>query len=331
MQRNYFKQILVALFVLVGVTACDTSEHPTITPLKKVGFQSDVIKRSLGPNVVGQEIEFAFAMALPSAQGKLVSAEVKASIPGAAGTFLETKSYYTDGSGNDIGVTVAQPFLNEGGVTRVNFSADTSAATLRYYYRIPEAAKGQKVSFEFISTSSTGEKVTYTMGPYDIAKMDMVLDLDMQDNGRAYISLADMKVYTAAEAAQNPDKIDLVYLYRSIPGITFNHALVAPAANAQYLPGVTLPAGVNRSAKISKVWNLRDFHLARLQFSIFIDDLDFEKLNIADAPNYAINMRAEAGAWVETADGKYRAFIYMNTVNNTTRSARISIKRYQMN
>jgi|GEM_PF-1466409 hypothetical protein len=96
MQRNYFKHILVATLVLIGLAACDTSDNPTITPLKKVGFQSDVIKRSLGPNVVGQEIEFAFAMALPSAQGKLASAEVKASIPGAAGTYLENKSYYTE-------------------------------------------------------------------------------------------------------------------------------------------------------------------------------------------------------------------------------------------
>ncbi len=169
------------------------------------------------------------------------------------------------------------------------------------------------------------------MGPYTIAKMDMVLDLDMQDKGKAYISLEDLKVYTAAEAAQNLGKIDLVYLYRSIPGITFNHALVAPSASVEYLPGITLPSGVNRSAKISKVWNLRDFHLARLQFSVFIDDLDFEQLNIADAPDYAVNMRSEAGAWVETADGKYRAYIFMNSVNNGNQSARISIKRYTMN
>ncbi len=330
MQRSYFKSTILLLSLLVGLAACEISEHPTVTPLKKEGFQTDVIKRTLGPNVAGLDIEFAFAMALPSAQGKLVSAQVEASIPGAAGTYLESKSYYTDGSGNDIGVTVAQPFLNEGKVTKVNFSADTSAATLRYYYQIPAAAKGQKVSFVFTATSSTGETISYNMGPYDIAKMDMVLDLDVTDGAKSFISLEDMKVYTAAEAAQNPAKIDLVYLYRSIPNITFNHALVAPSADAQYLPGVTLPAGVNRSAKISKAWNLRDFHLARLQFSIFIDDLDFERLDISNSPDYALNMRSEAGAWVETADGKYRAYIYINSVNNTAKSAKISIKRYTM-
>ncbi len=182
----------------------------------------------------------------------------------------------------------------------------------------------------FTSTSSTGETVTYNMGPYDIAKMDMVLDLDVVDATKAFISLEDLKVYTAAEAAQNAGKIDLVYLYRVIPNITFNHALVAPSANSQYLPGVVLPTGANRSAKISKAWNLRDFHLARLQFGIYIDDLDFEKLDISASPDYAINLRAEAGAWVETADGKYRAYVYINSVNNTAKSAKISIKRYTM-
>jgi hypothetical protein len=47
MQRNYFKHILVATLVLIGLAACDTSDNPTITPLKKVGFQSDVIKIGL--------------------------------------------------------------------------------------------------------------------------------------------------------------------------------------------------------------------------------------------------------------------------------------------
>ncbi len=130
MQRSYFKYTLLLLSFLMGIMACDPSDHPTVTPLAKEGFQADVIKRSLGPNVVGIDIEFAFAMAMPAKMGKIVSAQVEASIPGATGTYLENKSYYTDGSGNDIGVTVGQPFLNEGKITKVNFTSDTSAAYL---------------------------------------------------------------------------------------------------------------------------------------------------------------------------------------------------------
>ena len=331
MQRSFSFNTLALLPLLVmGVVACDPSDHPTVTPLKKVGFQNDVIKRTLGPNVVGLNIEFAFAMALPAAEGKLASAQVEATIGGAAGTYLENKSYYTNGSGVDVGIVVAQPSATEGKVTKVTFSADTSAATLRYYYKIPEEARGKTVSFAFTSTNSAGATITYNMGPYDIAQMNMVLDLDVKDGGAQYISIADMKVYTAAEAAQMPTKIDLVYLYRSTSSITFNHALVSPVTDAQYRPDLVVPPGLANKTKISKAWGLRDFHLARLQYGVYIDDLDFQKLDIADAPDFALNLRAEAGAWVETADGKYRAYIYMNSVNNTTKSAKISMKRYTL-
>jgi hypothetical protein len=275
-------------------------------------------------------MEFAYAMALPASKGKIVSAQVEASITGAAGTYLENRSFYTNGSGVDLGVKIGEPSLNEGKITSVAFSEDTSAATLRYFYKIPEEARGKSVTFNFSAKSSNGESVSYAMGPYAIAKMDMVLDLAVKDGDACYISIADMAVYKAADAAAKADKIDLVYLYRSIPKITFAHALVSPAADPQYLPGVTLPAGVNRSAKINKVWDLRDFHLARQKYGIYIDDLDFQQLNLADAPNYAINLKAEAGAWVETADGKYKAYIYINAVDNTNKSAVISIKRYAL-
>ncbi|HEV7350654.1 DUF4466 family protein [Telluribacter sp.] len=328
MQRNYFQYTSLLLSLLLLMTACE--EEKSIIPAAKTQLQNDVIKRTLGPNLVGLNIEFAYAMALAPERGKLVSAQVEASIPGAGGTYLETKTYSTNGSGEDVGIVVGTALPTEGKITKVNFTKDTSASTLRYYYIIPEAARGQEVTFNFSATSSTGETVSYQMGPYKIAKMDMKLDLTVTDDKASYISIEDMAVYTAAEAATRANKIDLVYLYRSIPNITFNHALVSPGASAEYLPGITLPSGVNRRSKVRKEWNLRDFHLARLQFGVYVDDLDFEKINLADSPAYAINMRAESGAWVETADGKYRAYIYVNSVNNGGKSARISIKRYTL-
>ena len=75
-----------------------------------------------------------------------------------------------------------------------------------------------------------------------------------------------------------------------------------------------------------KVFNLQDFNLAQLQYGIYIDDLDFQQQNFATAPNFGINLKQEAGVWVETADGKYRAYIYINSVT-TAGTALISIKR----
>jgi hypothetical protein len=330
MKRKYFNYCAIwFLACTVLISACKDEEYAL--PVAKSGLQNDVIKRTLGPNVVGLKIEFAYAMAIPDNEGRLTSVSVEASIPGAVGTRLENNAYHTNGAGQDVPTQMGEPASTSGNVSEMTFTKDTVAATLRYYYVIPEEARGQQVSFTFSSTATNGESVRYEMGPYQISNMEMVLDKVAVNNAACYISIADMTIYDAAGAAANPDKIDLVYLYRVVAGKTFAHALVSPAADAQYLPGVTLPGGVNKSTRIRKAWALRDQHLARLQFGIFIDDLDFEKLDVSTAPNFAINMKAESGAWVETADGQYRAYIYVNSVNNAGPSMTISMKRLQVN
>lgn len=319
--------VFYSFMMMTFMSSCKEEEYAIPTLPKEL--QNDVIKRTLGPNLVGMNLEFAYAMAIPKSLGKLVSAHVEATIGGAEDTYLENKSYYTNSSGEDVGVEIGAKSVNDGAKTTVTFTKDTMAATLRYYYRIPASAKGKEVSFKFSAIASNGQVVSYNMGPYKIAEMEMALDLNVTDSSNAYISIEDMAVYNSTQAEVNASKIDLVYLYRSIPNITFTHALVAPSASS-YLPGVTLPNGVNRASKIQKVWGLRDFHLARLQYGVYIDDMDFQKLDMSTAVDYAINLRAEAGTWVETADGKYRAYVYINSISNGTKSARISIKRFKM-
>jgi hypothetical protein len=330
MKRSYSNTIFVPVIsaCFLFIVSCTKKEYRL--PIPEQTLQNDVIKRSLGPNVVGLDIEFAYAMALPKEKGKLVSAEVEASIPGAAGTYLEHMSFYTLGTGKDTGIVVGSPSVTNGSKTTFQFTRDTMASTLRYYYRIPEAARGKTVSFKFTAHSSNGETVSYQMGPYKVAKMDMVRNITVSDGNAAYISLTDMGVYTTSNLGANASKIDLIYLYRSFTTSAFNHALVSPAADPQYRPGITLPAGMNKDTRLRKTFNLQDNHLAQLQWGIYIDDIDFEQLDLSDAPNYAINLRAEYGVWAESGDGKYRAYIYLNSVNNTSRTAVISIKRYPL-
>lgn len=313
--------------LLLLLPGCKKEEYKL--PEAKDVLQNTAIKRTLGPNIVGLNIEFAYAMAILPSKGKLTSAQVEASIAGASGTYLENRSFFTNQSGVDVGITVGTPSVTTKNITAVSFNKDTSAATLRYYYVIPEEARGKTVSFTFSAKSSDGETVSYSMGPYTIAKMDITRNIAVSNNNLAYISIADMKAYNATDAAANAAKIDLVYLYRNIATSTFNHALVSPAADPQYLPGVTLPAGVNKSTKLIKVFNLQDYNLALLQYGIYIDDEDFIRQDFTNAPNFAINLKAEAGTWVETADGKYRAYIFFNSVN-AAGTAVISIKRYTM-
>lgn len=327
MNLKYFSLTLIT-FLLVVLIGCQEKEYSL--PVLEGGLHNDCIKRTLGPNLVGGTIEFTYAMALPQKEGKILSAQVEATYAGQGTTYMEHRSFSTNSSGVDVPITIGSASITSGTKTEVVFTKDTCAATLRYFYVIPEEARGKTVSFTFSAKASNGQTVNYKMGPYEITRMDMKLDLVLSDNANSYLSIADLAVYNAAAATANPSRIDLVYLYRTYTATAFNHALVAPAASPDYKPGIVLPAGVNNSAKIIKTWALRDQHLARLQFGIFIDDLDFQKIDFAGAPDYAINLRAEAGTWIETADGKYRAYIYINSINNTAKTMTISIKRYQM-
>lgn len=329
MKRSNQYILPLALLVLgfSSITSCSKKEYAL--PTAKDVLQNDAMKRTLGPSIVSDTVEFVYALGIIPSKGKLVSAEVEASIEGATGTNLENQSYYTNSSGVDIGVVVAAPAVTSKGVTTVTFNKDTSAAALRYYYVVPEAARGKEVSFTFRGKSSNGESVTYKLGPYKVSKMDMKRLLNLSDGNNMYISIEDMAVYNSAGAAANPNKVDLVYLYRTFTS-TFKHALVAPAADPIYLPGVTLPTGVNRDAKIQRVFGLQDYNLARLQFGIYIDDKDFETLDISNAVNYAVNMKAEAGIWVQTADKKYLAYVYFNTATDASKTAVVSIKRYAL-
>jgi hypothetical protein len=328
-RSTYLTKTFLLLAMLAVMIGCEKKEYALPTP--KNELQNDVIKRTLGPNIAGSQIEFAYAMAIPDAKGKLTRATVEASIPGDDGTFLEHRSFYTNPVGGaDVPVDVGDPSTTDHGITTVNFTVDTFAATLRYYYVVPDEARGKQVSFKFTVTSDNGETATFNMGPYNVAKMTMKRLIPVSDNNRMYISLADMNSLTAAEAAASPEKVDLVYLYRTYTSSAFNHALVSPAADTVYLPGITLPAGVNRNNLMKEVFALQDYNLAQSQFGIYIDDLDFEKLNLENSPNYAINLKAESGVWVETADKKYRAYVYLNSINNGGKSAVISIKRYEL-
>ena len=159
-RNNYIVGLLFLFILLIGFTACENEEIKTT-------LNNKCIKRSLGPNVWGQEIEFAYAIAIPPELGKLASAQVEASIAGANGTWLEHRSYHTKLNGIDTAIVVANPCVNTANITKVEFSVDTCAATLRYYYVIPEEAKGKTVSFTFSAVATNGEKVSIKMGEYN--------------------------------------------------------------------------------------------------------------------------------------------------------------------
>lgn len=321
-----YRSILALLVVGMLFSCTKDEEYKIPDPISAI--TNDCIKRSLGPNIASLPIEFVYAMAVPKTKGKLVSAEVEASIEGATGTYLEHRSYYTNSTGIDIPVTIGNPSIKDGKISRVVFTADTNAASLRYFYVVPAAAKGKEVSFTFKVMANDGSTATYKMGPYKISNMDIKRNIAVSNNNLAFISIEDMAAYNATSAASNAGKIDLVYLFRAAPS-AIQHGLVSPGSDPINLPAVSLPAGVSRKSKLLRTFNLPDRNLAQLQFGVYIDDIDFQQIDLKNSPDNAINLKAEAGVWVETQDGKYRAYIFVNSVN-TNGSAVISMLRYAM-
>lgn len=335
--KTYINKITGAFLIcclFVAFTSCSDDDGENTL------LRNQCLKRTLGPNVAGLDIYFSYAMAVPYDAGKLLSAQVEASIAGAEGTWMEHRSYHIY-EGKDSAVVVGNPSINEGKKTKVEFVVDTCAATLRYYYKIPDEARGKSVTFTFSAEASTGETVSMTMGPYQIAKMEMKRDIQIRrgmllTQNNFYISIEDMAAYTKKEAIQNPDKINLVYVYRDpgeLPGVTLGHTFVAPAAypNSEYFGQMEIPAELYRDAKIRKEYGLIDAHLTSdPDYGTYIDDMDFETLDLSNMPNYAVNLKKYGGMWVETEDGKYRAYIHLNSTMGEDSGVDFSIKRYTM-
>jgi hypothetical protein len=326
-----YKYLTLLLLTLFAFNSCDTDITLIGDPVKELS--NDCIKRSLAifPNIVGNDLEFTYAMAIPPALGKLSSVQVTATIAGAQGTFLNPNSYYTNNAGIDVPVLVAAESTTSGGTTSTTFTKDTCAATLRYFYIIPEEARGKEVSFTFSVKASNGQTAEYKMGPYAISKMDMTLKKVLTSKNNCYISFRGAEaitIYSEAEIAANSSlasQIDLVYTYHTNEDL--NHCFYAADAPQNIRPGLTFPSGFSNNTRVIKM-NLRDRQLTDLATSNIIDDLDFQVLSFDRGSSSVIRILAEGGLWIETADKQYRAYIYMNTVAANT--ATISVKRYKM-
>lgn len=318
--------ILMLLAMAGCMTSCSDNDDNDIRSIN-----NKCLKRTQGPNLVGNDIYFVYAVAIPYGSGNLSDCVVEASIAGAEGTFLEHNSYHTNSSGVDVPVKIGEPSTTDGRFTTVKFTVDTVAAALRYHYVIPEEARGKEVTFKFTANAADGRTVSMKMGPYQISKQYMTRNITLTE-ARCYISIEDMAAYTLEEARLIPEKIDIVYLWRNKTnqGVDFGHTFAAPAADPEWLDGMVIPSDMNRDVKLRKEWGIIDGHLTdEPDYGTYIDDIDFVTIKLDDMPDYCVNMKEKGGMWIQTADGKYRGYIYINSLN-TTSGGVISIKRYNM-
>ncbi len=313
--------------LLAGCEARVSPEQP---------FKNDLLKKTTGPAVVGDRIEFAYAVG--TTEGNLKNVRAEASVPGGSGTGFSRFSWYTNrNTGVDEPAQTATDTVTSGAVstaTIINVEKN-KAVTLRYYYAPTEEAKGKEVSFRFSGTSSSGQEVSFQSPPYRISRMDMKRTIALTDGAKAYFSIETMTAYTKAEVESGnlAGKIDFIYIYRpTISTFAFGHALVAPS-NAAYLTDVTLPTGLPKTrTALDKRIDVKDAQLRGTDgFDVYIDDVDLQRTTFVNAADYAYGLANDQGAFVKTADGAYAAYVYVNAVNNTTKSMTVSIKRLKLN
>lgn len=332
--QNTMKPNIIIITTVLAVawvcltTACSDDKEYTL-PSGIDELSNDCLKNSIGVNMVGQTIDFSYAMALPRTGGHLVEAVVEASVAGAVGTMLDNQSYHTN-AGYDEGVVVGSPCENVENRTRVVFTRDTCASTLRYSYVVPESLRGKQVSFVFSATDSNQKTVSMKMGPYAISNMDMALDIKLKN--KDCFSIGEMRVLTTAEATANPEKVDFVYSYQIKRGVTFNHAFISPTTSnlSNYMEGITLPVGLSNSTKMVKTFGTLDQQLARNENAVFVDDIDLYDKAFDNSQDFLINIGEKGGAWLQTADGRYRAYLYINTAPANKAGMTVSIKRLKM-
>ena len=330
---NRFYTIISCLFVItVLVQSCKKEDD------EKGNLTNQFIKRTTAPLIVGEKIEFAYGMG--SRNGKLSGAQAIANIPGAIGTIWEIVTHRTVNA-LDVTIVVGANSVTNAGTSSVSI-LDTNATTLRYFYIIPEEARGKDLSIKFSSSNKAGETATVNTPNYRISKMDMkrLIPLVGTASGARFFSIADMKAYTQAEvdAGNLSGKIDFAYAYATTitpttTAYTYGHSLVSPAETT-YFPtglGITPSWSKNSTSMERKLGNtFYDGQLkGDLNNSIFVDDIDLNEQEFKGSAKFALTLVADASVFMKTQDGKYTAIIYVNSINNGTSSAVISLKRIQ--
>lgn len=327
MKNIFIMGIICSL--LLPFASCSDKDDDT-------ALKNELIKRTVSPLLIGEKIEFAYAMGCPD--GKLKSARVVASVAGQEGTNFEPYTWHTE-NGTDKSTLVAEDCKTEGNVSTATI-IDSEATTLRYYYVIPEELRGKEVSFVFSSETQDHKEATYKTPAYRISKMDMRKNILLTgtDAGARYFSIEDMKAYTLQEVEEGnlSSKIDFVYAFASKKTVGTNqydykHVFFSPAATGYYPDNFTLPeTWTKHSTLMEKKLYMWDGQLKDdKNNAIFVDDLDLQKQSFNNSADYVLDIRTEGSVFMKSADGKYVAYFYINKVDDAKKTAQIGIKRYK--
>lgn len=320
------KKLFFISILLMGLCSCEEKSSILVTELG-----NDCINRYYYvPYIAGTEMEFAYAMYMPKGSGRLDECSVTCSIPGAEGTYLDNYAYSTDDYGQDLPHKMGEPEIVEGNTHTVKFDVDTIAATLRFHYMIPQEAKGKNVKFHF-QVKAGSQTAVFDTPEYYVRKMDMKLDIPMTPQ-RCFFCMETMKAYTAEEADEAGVPIDFVWFYSTAFTAKDDRSVFANPARidnfSSFFSGELPNTDLRDSRKMYR-YTIIEPQLGRQEFDgFYIDDRDFETLELDCDSDGLIGINNRNGFWMETADAKYRAYVYCNSLS--AEACKISVKRYKI-
>lgn len=314
--------MLLMLFAIVAILCPSCSDEPG-------ALRNDFLRKDDGPVLVGNTMEFAYAIG--STDGSPIKAvEITASIPGDPGTCIAQYSRYTNpDNGNEETVRIATRTATEGAVSKA-YIIDTVAATIRYFYTVPEVARGRKVKFSFRSITGSSQAVANTL-EYTVSNVDIFRNLSLTADGACCFSLETMQAYTPEQVEEEGigHLIDFIYTYKPTMGSgwTFGHALVAPSNDHGYLYPVELPAGAgNHTLMEKRYWRDGQLRTGGTP-TIYVDEIDLRCATLDGVTTHAYELGSDQGVLMRSHDNRYSAYLFINSVSSNTRTIEFSIKR----
>ena len=340
--RKYLAAIAVLLICCV-FSSCEKDEYELVK----------YYQLTPGPIITGDAVVFKFAIA-SNDESSLNTWEITASYAGQAGTVVDDKVYWTtrDGVTHDMvmlsGITSSGNKISGSVIDGVEWGVgndpgySSKAVTITYTYIVPAEAKGNKLKFDVRYTTRQGSVQSYSTAEYDVSTLDMVKTVVLADpadgTGSRYFSVADMTSYTLAEVeAQNKSAaIDFVYRYNNVAmvssggtSVTLNHSVSTPSHNF-FLDANYGPANWTKNASLIEKRKWNDMHLKQAPPSEYVTDKDLKTVTMTGNSTAVYGLAANFGFVVETADGNYRAFVYVRAVNNGGRTMTIGVKRLEI-
>lgn len=337
-----YRTALLLLLISFSFYSCEKSNDYEL---------AKYLKKTYGPIIVGHTVDFSFAIA-SSDGSSLKDFEITATYAGQTGTIADTKCYWTLTDGVTYskemltGVTTASKVTSGSVIDGISWEMGSTsgyssqAVTIRYSYITPEEARGKTLQFNIRYTTLKGSEQSYSTIEYNVEKMDMVKDIILTDltgnTGRNYYSLSELKAYTKAEVeSQNKSAvIDFVFRYTTsaitTPGgssITLNTCISSPS-NSVYLNTNYIPSTWTKNATLIESCKWDDMQLKGNTPNSYVTDLDLENSSLNGKTFGEYGLLKDFSLLMQTADGKYRAFVYLKSVGATTV---IGVKRLQIN